>query len=94
MFDCLKRLLYFAIVFFLLYNFKKRETTKNILNIYAQVLNLKWQLNAMIINQGLEIIDTINEYKRWEREYEDNKKRIDFRYQQIRQEAEKRFRKT
>jgi hypothetical protein len=64
---------------------------ENILNIYAQVLNLKWQLNAMIINQGLEIIDTINEHKRWEREYEDNKKRIDFRYQQIRQEAEKRF---
>lgn len=64
---------------------------ENILNIYAQVLNLKWQLNAMIINQGLEIIDTINEHKRWEREYEDNKKRIDFRYQQIRQETEKRF---
>lgn len=64
---------------------------ENILNIYAQVLNLKWQLNAMIINQGLEIIDTINEHKRWEREYEDNKKRIGFRYQQIRQEAEKRF---
>lgn len=64
---------------------------ENILNIYAQVLSLKWQLNAMIINQGLEIIDTINEHKRWEREYEDNKKRIDFRYQQIRQEAEKRF---
>lgn len=64
---------------------------ENILNIYAQVLNLKWQLNAMIINQGLEIIDTINEHKRWEREYEDNKKRIDFQYQQIRQEAEKRF---
>ncbi len=64
---------------------------ENILNIYAQVLNLKWQLNAMIINQGLEIIDTINEHKRWEREYEDNKKRIDFRYQQIKQEAEKRF---
>ena len=62
---------------------------ENILNIYAQVLNLKWQLNAMIINQGLEIIDTINEHKRWEREYEDNKKRIDFQYQQIRQEAEK-----
>ena len=64
---------------------------ENILNIYAQVLNLKWQLNAMIINQGLKIIDTINEHKRWEREYEDNKKRIDFRYQQIRQETEKRF---
>lgn len=64
---------------------------ENILNIYAQVLNLKWQLNAMIINRGLKIIDTINEHKRWEREYEDNKKRIDFRYQQIRQEAEKRF---
>lgn len=64
---------------------------ENILNIYAQVLNLKWQLNAMIINQGLEIINTINEHKRWEREYEDNKKRIDFRYQQIKQEAEKRF---
>lgn len=59
------------------------------LNIFAQVLNLKWQLNAMIINQGLKIIDTINEHKRWERQYEEDKKRIDFRYQQIMQMRKK-----
>lgn len=63
----------------------------NILNIYAQVLSLKWRLNTMIIDQGLKIIDTINESKRFERQYKEDKKRIDFKYQQIMQEAEKRF---
>lgn len=55
------------------------------LNIYAQVLNLKWQLNGMIINEGIKIIDSINEYKRFEAQYEFDKKRIDFQYQQIMQ---------
>ena len=53
------------------------------LNIYAQVLNLKRQLNGMIINEGIKIIDSINEYKRFEAQYEFDKKRIDFQYQQI-----------
>ena len=63
------------------------------LNIYAQVLNLKWKLNAMIIQEGLKVIDIINEAKRFERQYQDDKKRNDFRYQQIiqmRKEYEKR----
>lgn len=59
-----------------------------ILNIYAQVLNLQWQLRAMAINQGLKILDSINEAKRWEREYEENKKRIDFQYQLIKRKGE------
>lgn len=54
-----------------------------ILNIYAQLLNLRWQLNAMIINQGLKIIDSINEYKRFEAQYEFDKKRNEFRFNQI-----------
>ena len=63
------------------------------LNIYAQILNLKWQLNGMIINEGIKIIDSINEYKRFEAQYEFDKKRNDFQYQQIiqmRKEYEKR----
>lgn len=56
---------------------------KEKLNIYAQVLNLKWQLNGMIINECIKIIDSINEYKRFEAQYEFDKKRIDFQYQQI-----------
>lgn len=55
------------------------------LNIYAQVLSLKWQLNAMIIQEGLKVIDIINEAKRFERQYQENKKRNDFKYQQIMQ---------
>lgn len=55
------------------------------LNIYAQVLSLKWQLNAMIIQEGLKVIDMINEAKRFERQYQEDKKRIDFKYQQIMQ---------
>ncbi len=60
-----------------------------ILNIYAQVLSLKWRLNAMIITQGLEIINTINEAKRFERQYQDDKKRNEFKYQQIMQMRKK-----
>ena len=56
-----------------------------ILNIYAQVLSLKWQLNAMIIQEGLKVIDIINEAKRFERQYQEDKKRNDFKYQQIMQ---------
>lgn len=59
------------------------------LNIYAQVLSLKWQLNAMIITQGLKIVDTINEAKRFERQYQEDKKKIDFQYQQIMQMRKK-----
>lgn len=62
---------------------------KEKIDLYAQILNLKWQLNAMIIKQGFKIVDSINEYKRWEREYEDNKKRNDFQYQQIMQMRKK-----
>lgn len=54
-----------------------------ILDIYAQILNLKWQLNGMIINEGIKIIDSINEYKRFEAQYEFDKKRNDFHYEQI-----------
>ena len=56
-----------------------------ILNIYAQVLNLKWQLNAKIIQEGVKVIDMINEAKRFERQYQDDKKRNEFKYQQIMQ---------
>ena len=56
------------------------------LNIYAQVLNLKWKLNAMILQEGLKVIDIINEAKRFEMQYEEDKKRNDFRYQQIMQQ--------
>lgn len=59
------------------------------LNIYAQVLNLKWQLNAMIIQEGLKVIDMINEAKSFQRQHEENKKRIDFQYQQIMQMRKK-----
>lgn len=60
-----------------------------ILNIYAQVLNLKWQLNAKIIQEGLKVIDLINEAKRFERQYQEDKKRNDFKYQQIMQMRKK-----
>lgn len=59
------------------------------LNIYAQVLNLKWQLNAMILQEGAKVIDIINEAKRFERQYQDDKKRNEFRYQQIMQMRKK-----
>lgn len=59
------------------------------LNIYAQVLNLKWKLNAMIIQEGLKVIDIINESKRFERQYQEDKKRNDFQYQQIMQMRKK-----
>lgn len=59
------------------------------LNIYAQVLNLKWKLNAMIIQEGLKVIDSINEYKRFEAQYEFDKKRNEFKYQQIMQMRKK-----
>lgn len=60
-----------------------------ILNIYAQVLSLKWQLNAMIIQEGVKVIDMINEAKRFERQYQDDKKRNEFKYQQIMQMRKK-----
>jgi len=62
---------------------------KEKIDFYAQILNLKWQLNAMIINQGLKIIDIINEHKRWERQCEYDKKRNDLLYQQIMQMRKK-----
>lgn len=54
-----------------------------ILNIYAQVLNLQWQLRAMAINQGLKIVDTINEAKRFEAQYQFDKKRNERAYKEI-----------
>lgn len=59
------------------------------LNIYAQLLSLKWQLNAMIIQEGLKVIDIINEAKAFERQYQEDKKRNEFRYQQIMQMRKK-----
>ena len=59
------------------------------LNIYAQVLNLKWQLNAMILQEGAKVIDIINEAKSFERQYQEDKKRNEFMYQQIMQMRKK-----
>ena len=37
----------------------------------------------MAINQGLKILDSINEAERFQRQYEVDKKRNDFQYKQI-----------
>lgn len=60
-----------------------------ILNIYAQVLNLQWQLRAMAINQGLKILDSINEAKKFEEEYKANRERQQKQYDLIMQQRKK-----
>lgn len=62
---------------------------KGKIDLYAQILNLKWKLNAMILQEGVKVIDMINEAKRFERQYQEDKKRIDFQYQQIMQMRKK-----
>jgi phage shock protein A len=42
-------------------------------------------MNREIIKAGKQIVDTINEAKRFERQYQEDKKRNDFQYQQIMQ---------
>ena len=42
-------------------------------------------MNVEIIKAGKQIVDTINEAKRFEIQYQEDKKRNDFRYQQIMQ---------
>ena len=56
------------------------------INLFAQTLNLQWRLKGMIINEGIKIVDMINEYKRFEAQYEFDKKRIEFEYNQIMKE--------
>ena len=53
------------------------------IELFAQILNLKWQLNAEIIKSGQAIVDSINEAKRFQMQYQEDKKRNEFRYQQI-----------
>lgn len=53
------------------------------INLYAQILNLQWNLRGLILNEGIKIADTINEYKRFEAQHEFDKKRIEFEYNQI-----------
>ena len=53
------------------------------IELFAQILNLKWQLNAEIIKSGQRIVDSINEAKRFQMQYQEDKKRNEFRYQQI-----------
>ena len=59
---------------------------KDKIELFSQILNLKWQLNAMIIQEGLKAVDIINEAKAFEMQYQDDKKRNEFRYKQIIQE--------
>ena len=56
------------------------------IELFAQILNLKWQLNAEIIKSGQRIVDSINEAKRFQMQYQEDKKRNEFRYQQIMKE--------
>ena len=53
------------------------------INLFAQTLNLQWRLKGMIINEGIKIVDMINEYKRFEAQYEFDKKRIEREYKEI-----------
>ena len=46
-------------------------------------------MNREIIKAGKQIVDTINEAKRFERQYQEDKKRNDFQYQQIMQMRKK-----
>lgn len=59
---------------------------KTTIELFAQIINLKLQLNAEILNVGQKIVNQINEAKAFERQYQEDKKRIDFRYRQIMQE--------
>lgn len=56
------------------------------LELFAHILNSKNTLNNLILKTGQNIIETINEAKRFERQYQDDKKRTEFRYNQIMKE--------
>lgn len=56
------------------------------IDLFAQTLNLQWRLKGMIINEGIKIVDMINEYKRFEAQHEFDKKRNEFEYNQIMKE--------
>ena len=47
---------------------------------------LRWLFNREILKTGQRIIESINEAKRFEMQYQDDKKRNEFRYKQIMQE--------
>lgn len=59
---------------------------KEKIELFAQILNLKNVLNMEILKAGQRIIESINEAKRFEMQYQDDKKRNEFRYKQIMQE--------
>ena len=59
---------------------------KEKIELFAKILNLKNVLNMEILKAGQRIIESINEAKRFEMQYQDDKKRNEFRYKQIMQE--------
>lgn len=80
-------LLIFLIALEVWYNLaKEREKMKEKIELFAQILNLKRRLNAEILKAGQKIIEQINEAKAFERQYQEDKKKNEFRYRQIMQE--------
>ena len=53
------------------------------LELFAHILNSKNTLTNLILKTGQNIIESINESERFERQYQYDKKRIEFRYKQI-----------
>ena len=56
------------------------------LELFAQILNFQNTLNNLILKTAQNIIESINESERFEEQYQDDKKRIEFRYKQIMRE--------
>lgn len=56
---------------------------KDKIELFAQILNLKWQFSAEILNLGQKIVNQINEAKAFEMQYQHDKKRIEREYQEI-----------
>ena len=56
---------------------------KEKIELFAQILNLKNVLNMEILKAGQRIVESINEVKRFEMQYQEDKKRNEFRYKQI-----------